>query len=201
MNKLRFLDNHSSEFNVTRNYLDWLTTIPWGISSKENLDIIKAENILNEDHYGLDDVKKRILEFIAVSHLKGSVQVILGSLVEIVKVTVGKIPAFLHLSGGATNIDIFQGKILCLSGPPGVGKTSVAKSIAHALDREFFRFSVGGLSDVAELKGHRRTYVGAMPGKAVQALKKTKKENPLILIGMTLQIYNIGNYPRKAPSR
>ena len=199
MNKLRFLDNHSSEFNVTRNYLDWLTTIPWGISSKENLDIIKAENILNEDHYGLDDVKKRILEFIAVSHLKGSVQVILGSLVEIVKVTVGKslVPAFLHLlSGGATYIDIFQGKILCLSGPPGVGKTSVAKSIAHALDREFFRFSVGGLSDVAELKGHRRTYVGAMPGKAVQALKKTKKENPLILIGMTLQIDNIGSYPR-----
>ena len=75
LNKLRFLDNHSSEFNVTRNYLDWLTTIPWGISSKENLDIIKAENILNDDHYGLDDVKKRILEFIAVSHLKGSVQV------------------------------------------------------------------------------------------------------------------------------
>ena len=76
LNKLRFLDNHSSEFNVTRNYLDWLTTIPWGISSEENLDIVKAENILNEDHYGLDDVKKRILEFIAVSHLKGSVQVI-----------------------------------------------------------------------------------------------------------------------------
>ena len=75
LNKLRFLDNHSSEFNVTRNYLDWLTTIPWGISSEENLDITKAENILNEDHYGLDDVKKRILEFIAVSHLKGSVQV------------------------------------------------------------------------------------------------------------------------------
>lgn len=148
LNKLRFLDNHSSEFNVTRNYLDWLTTIPWGISSKENLEISKAETILNEDHYGLEDVKKRILEFIAVSHLKGSV----------------------------------QGKILCLSGPPGVGKTSIAKSIAHAIDREFFRFSVGGLSDVAELKGHRRTYVGAMPGKAVQALKKTKKENPLILI-------------------
>ena len=148
LNKLRFLDNHSSEFNVTRNYLDWLTTIPWGIASKENLDITRAENILDEDHYGLDDVKKRILEFIAVSHLKGSV----------------------------------QGKILCLCGPPGVGKTSIARSIAHALDREFFRFSVGGLSDVAELKGHRRTYVGAMPGKAVQALKKTKTENPLILI-------------------
>ena len=148
LNKLRFLDSHSSEFNVTRNYLDWLTTIPWGISSKENLDLTKADEVLNNDHYGLEDVKKRILEFIAVSNLKGSV----------------------------------QGKILCLSGPPGVGKTSVAKSIANALERKFFRFSVGGLSDVAELKGHRRTYVGAMPGKAVQALKKTKTENPLILI-------------------
>ena len=148
LNKLRFLDSHSSEFNVTRNYLDWLTTIPWGISSKENLDLSKADEVLNNEHYGLDDVKKRILEFIAVSNLKGSV----------------------------------QGKILCLSGPPGVGKTSIAKSIANALERKFFRFSVGGLSDVAELKGHRRTYVGAMPGKAVQALKKTKTENPLILI-------------------
>jgi Lon-like ATP-dependent protease len=125
INKLRFLDNHSSEFNVTRNYLDWLTSIPWGISSHENLDILKASVILNEDHYGLDDVKKRILEFIAVSQLKGSV----------------------------------QGKILCFSGPPGVGKTSIARSIARALDRKYFRFSVGGLSDVAELKGHRRTYV------------------------------------------
>merc|ERR1719367_1153332 len=148
INKLRFLDSHSSEFSVTRNYLDWLTILPWGLASEENLALGKADEVLNNEHYGLDDVKKRILEFIAVSHLKGSV----------------------------------QGKIVCLSGPPGVGKTSIAKSIARALNREFFRFSVGGLSDVAELKGHRRTYVGAMPGKAVQALKKTKTENPLILI-------------------
>jgi len=148
INKLRFLDSHSSEFNVTRNYLDWLTLIPWGAASKENLDLKLAAEILDQDHYGLDDVKKRILEFIAVSQLKGTT----------------------------------QGKIVCLSGPPGVGKTSIAKSIARALNRKFFRFSVGGLSDVAELKGHRRTYVGAMPGKAVQALKKTKTENPLILI-------------------
>ena len=148
INKLRFLDAHSSEFSVTRNYLDWLTIIPWGLASKENLDLGVASKVLDEDHYGLEDVKKRILEFIAVSQLKGSV----------------------------------QGKIICLAGPPGVGKTSIAKSIARSLDREFFRFSVGGLSDVAELKGHRRTYVGAMPGKAVQALKKTKTENPMILI-------------------
>eukprot|EP00092_Neocalanus_flemingeri_P005684 GFUD01006123.1.p2 GENE.GFUD01006123.1~~GFUD01006123.1.p2 ORF type:complete len:916 (+),score=274.37 GFUD01006123.1:51-2798(+) len=146
--KLRFLDAHSSEFSVTRNYLDWLTIIPWGVASEENLDLKVARTVLDDDHYGLDDVKKRILEFIAVSQLKGSV----------------------------------QGKIICLAGPPGVGKTSIAKSIARALNRNFFRFSVGGLSDVAELKGHRRTYIGAMPGKAVQALKKTKSENPLILI-------------------
>jgi len=148
MAKLRFLDAHSSEFSVTRNYLDWLTIIPWGLACEENLDLKRARSILDEDHYGLDDVKKRILEFIAVSQLKGSV----------------------------------QGKIICLAGPPGVGKTSIAKSIARSLNRQFFRFSVGGLSDVAELKGHRRTYIGAMPGKAVQALKKTNTENPLILI-------------------
>ena len=110
INKLRFLDAHSSEFSVTRNYLDWLTIIPWGQQSQENLDLKRAGQVLDEDHYGLEDVKKRILEFIAVSHLKGSV----------------------------------QGKIICLSGPPGVGKTSIAKSIARSLDREFFRFSVGG---------------------------------------------------------
>ena len=148
INKLRFLDSHSSEFSVTRNYLDWLTCLPWGLASEENLALDTAAKVLDDDHYGLDDVKKRILEFIAVSQLKGTT----------------------------------QGKIICLSGPPGVGKTSIAKSIARALNREFFRFSVGGLSDVAELKGHRRTYVGAMPGKAVQAFKKTKTENPLILI-------------------
>ncbi len=96
LGKLRFLDSHSSEFNVTRNYLDWLTTIPWGISSKENLDLTRAEEVLNAEHYGLEDVKKRILEFIAVSNLKGSV----------------------------------QGKIVCLSGPPGVGKTSIARYVA-----------------------------------------------------------------------
>jgi len=148
LNKLSFLDNHSSEFSVTRNYLDWLTSLPWGKSSSENLDIKQARQVLEEDHYGMEDVKKRILEFIAVSQLKGSI----------------------------------QGKILCFHGPPGVGKTSIARSIARALNREYFRFSVGGMTDVAEIKGHRRTYVGAMPGKIIQCLKKTKTENPLVLI-------------------
>lgn len=148
LNKLSFLESHSSEFNVTRNYLDWLTSMPWGITSPENLNLQQAVEILDEDHYGMEDIKKRILEFIAVSQLKGST----------------------------------QGKILCFHGPPGVGKTSIAKSIARALNREYFRFSVGGMTDVAEIKGHRRTYVGAMPGKVIQCLKKTQTENPLVLI-------------------
>ncbi|XP_034936542.1 lon protease homolog, mitochondrial isoform X2 [Chelonus insularis] len=148
LTKLSFLENHSSEFNVTRNYLDWLTSLPWGITSSENLEIQEAAEILDQDHYGMEDIKKRILEFIAVSQLKGTT----------------------------------QGKILCFHGPPGVGKTSIAKSIARALNREYFRFSVGGMTDVAEIKGHRRTYVGAMPGKIIQCLKKTKTENPLVLI-------------------
>lgn len=148
LNKLNFLESHSSEFNVTRNYLDWLTTLPWGVMSEENLDIDRATEILDSDHYGMEDIKKRILEFIAVSQLKGTT----------------------------------QGKILCFYGPPGVGKTSIARSIARALNREYFRFSVGGMTDVAEIKGHRRTYVGAMPGKLIQCLKKTKTENPLVLI-------------------
>lgn len=148
LTKLNFLENSSSEFNVTRNYLDWLTLMPWGVRSEENLDIDRASEILDNDHYGMEDIKKRILEFIAVSQLKGST----------------------------------QGKILCFYGPPGVGKTSIARSIARALNREYFRFSVGGMTDVAEIKGHRRTYVGAMPGKLIQCLKKTKTENPLVLI-------------------
>ncbi|XP_076301620.1 lon protease homolog, mitochondrial isoform X2 [Lasioglossum baleicum] len=148
LNKLNFLESHSSEFNVTRNYLDWLTSIPWGVTSPENLHLQQAMEILDKDHYGMEDIKKRILEFIAVSQLKGST----------------------------------QGKILCFHGPPGVGKTSIAKSISRALNREYFRFSVGGMTDVAEIKGHRRTYVGAMPGKIIQCLKKTKTENPLVLI-------------------
>ncbi|KAI9190795.1 Lon protease C-terminal proteolytic domain-containing protein [Polychytrium aggregatum] len=148
LNKLQHLEPAASEFNVTRNYLDWLTQIPFGKYSTENFDIQHARTVLDEDHYGLKDVKDRILEFIAVGKLRGTV----------------------------------EGKIICLQGPPGVGKTSVGKSIARALGREFFRFSVGGLSDVAEIKGHRRTYVGAMPGKVIQALKKVQTENPLIMI-------------------
>ncbi|KAF9475959.1 ATP-dependent protease La [Pholiota conissans] len=148
LNKLQGLEPAASEANVTRNYLDWLTQIPWGRSTPENFSLPHATRVLNEDHYGLNDIKSRILEFLAVGKLRGTV----------------------------------QGKIICLVGPPGVGKTSIGKSIARALGRRFFRFSVGGLTDVAEVKGHRRTYVGALPGKIIQALKRVETENPLVLI-------------------
>ncbi|KAL1883818.1 hypothetical protein VTK73DRAFT_8354 [Phialemonium thermophilum] len=148
INKLAHLEPAASEFNVTRNYLDWLTQIPWGQRSAETFSIQNAMKVLDEDHYGLKDVKDRILEFIAVGKLRGTV----------------------------------EGKILCFVGPPGVGKTSIGKSIARALNRQYYRFSVGGLTDVAEIKGHRRTYVGALPGRVIQALKKCQTENPLILI-------------------
>lgn len=148
VNKLATLETSMSEFGVIRNYLDWITSLPWGITSKEQYSIPRAKKILDEDHYGMKDVKDRILEFIAVGKLLGKV----------------------------------DGKILCFVGPPGVGKTSIGKSIARSLNRKFFRFSVGGLTDVAEIKGHRRTYVGALPGRVIQALKKCQTQNPLILI-------------------
>lgn len=146
--KLSTLETSMSEFGVIRNYLDWLTSIPWGKHSQEQYSIPRAKKILDEDHYGMIDVKDRILEFIAVGKLLGKV----------------------------------DGKIICFVGPPGVGKTSIGKSIARALNRKFFRFSVGGMTDVAEIKGHRRTYIGALPGRVVQALKKCQTQNPLILI-------------------
>lgn len=148
MDKLSVLETQSAEYGVCRNYLDWLTVIPWGINSQEEHELKTAEKILKEDHYGLEDTKERILEFISVGKLTGGV----------------------------------KGSIVCLVGPPGVGKTSIGKSIARALDRKFFRFSVGGMRDEAEIKGHRRTYIGAMPGKIVQALKQTGVMNPVIMI-------------------
>jgi len=148
MDKFSGLAKESQEYQMTRNYLDWLTLTPWGAYRNDTLSLLKAGEILDRDHYGLSDVKERILELIAVGSLRGSV----------------------------------QGKILCFVGPPGVGKTSIGRSIAEALGREFYRFSVGGLYDVAEIKGHRRTYVGAMPGKIIQCLKKTQTANPLVLV-------------------
>ena len=146
--KLGVLEVQSAEYSVSRNYLDWLTIVPWGLFSEENHDLKHAEKVLEEDHYGLKDIKERILEFVGVGNLTGGV----------------------------------KGGIICFVGPPGVGKTSIGKSIARALNREFFRFSVGGMRDEAEIKGHRRTYIGAMPGKMIQALKNTQAMNPVIML-------------------
>ena len=148
MNKLRLLEPNSAEYGVSRNYLDWLTSLPWGIYSEDNYDIKKAKSILDRDHYGLDDIKDRILEFISTGKMKGNI----------------------------------SGSIICFIGPPGVGKTSIGKSVAESLNRKFFRFSLGGMRDEAEIKGHRRTYIGAMPGKIIQSLKTVGVANPVIML-------------------
>jgi len=148
ISKLKLLEPVSPEFNVTRNYLDWLTGLPWGVFTEDRYDIVQAERVLNRDHYGLDDVKERILEFLSVGILKGNV----------------------------------SGSILCFVGPPGVGKTSLGHSIAASIGRNFYRFSVGGIRDEAEIKGHRRTYIGALPGKFIQSMKTCKSANPVIMI-------------------
>ncbi|GAB6093873.1 endopeptidase La [Desulfatiferula olefinivorans] len=146
--KLSVLEKGSSEYGVSRNYLDWITSIPWGVYSKDKLDIKAARKTLDRHHAGLSDVKDRIIEFLAVGVYKGEV----------------------------------SGSIMLLVGPPGVGKTSIGKSVADALGRKFYRFSLGGMRDEAEIKGHRRTYVGAMPGKFMQALRETGVSNPVIML-------------------
>ncbi|GLX87976.1 endopeptidase La [Pseudomonas weihenstephanensis] len=148
LNKLSILETGSPEYAVTRNYLDWASSVPWGVFGKDKLDLKHARKVLDAHHAGLDDIKNRILEFLAVGAYKGSV----------------------------------SGSIVLLVGPPGVGKTSVGKSIAESLGRPFYRFSVGGMRDEAEIKGHRRTYIGAQPGKLVQALKDVEVMNPVIML-------------------
>ncbi|MDG6774142.1 endopeptidase La [Thiomicrorhabdus sp. ZW0627] len=148
LSKLSMLDPQSPEYNVARNWLDWLTLLPWGKHSTDILDLKRAKKILDKKHDGLEDVKDRISEFLAVGALKGEI----------------------------------SGSIICLVGPPGVGKTSIGRSIADALGRKFYRFSVGGMRDEAEIKGHRRTYIGAMPGKFIQALKDCETSNPVIML-------------------
>jgi len=148
LEKFSLMEPNSAEFTVTRNYLDLIAALPWANPQPEVFDLKNAQAILEADHYGLKDVKTRIVEYLAVRKLRKDT----------------------------------KGSIICLVGPPGVGKTSVGKSIAHALGKQFFRFSVGGMRDEAEIKGHRRTYIGAMPGKIIQGLKIVKTKDPVFMI-------------------
>jgi ATP-dependent Lon protease len=148
LKKLKNMSPMSAEATVVRNYLDWMLSIPWGVKSRVKKDLGRAERILDEDHYGLEKVKERIVEYLAVQQRSKKM----------------------------------KGPIMCLVGPPGVGKTSLGKSVAKATGREFIRISLGGVRDESEIRGHRRTYIGSMPGKIIQALKKAKTTNPLILL-------------------
>ena len=163
LKKLKMMSPMSAESTVVRNYLDWMTSLPWAKSSKVNTNINDAQKILDQDHFGLEKVKDRILEFLAVQ----------------------------------SRIQKIKGPILCLVGPPGVGKTSLGKSIAKATGREFVRMSLGGVRDEAEIRGHRRTYIGSLPGKIIQMMKKTGTKNPLFLLD---EIDKIGNDYRGDPS-
>jgi ATP-dependent Lon protease len=148
LKKLKMMSPMSAEATVVRNYIDWLITLPWGENTQDRNDLGVAEQVLEEDHFGLEEVKERILEYLAVRVLT----------------------------------DNSKGQILCFAGPPGVGKTSLAKSIAKSLNKKFVRCSLGGVRDEAEIRGHRRTYVGALPGKIIQSLKKAGSSNPVFLL-------------------
>tara|TARA_R110001606_G_scaffold177224_1_gene323712 strand:- start:80 stop:2533 length:2454 start_codon:yes stop_codon:yes gene_type:complete len=148
LKKLKNMSPMSAEATVVRNYLDWILSIPWGVKSRTKKDLAKAQKVLDDDHYGLEKVKERIVEYLAVQQRSSKL----------------------------------KGPIMCLVGPPGVGKTSLGKSVAKATGREFIRISLGGVRDESEIRGHRRTYIGSMPGKIIQALKKAKTTNPLILL-------------------
>ncbi len=169
LDRLSRIPTQSPEYNVSRTYIEWLADLPWSISSKDRIDLKKALKILDEDHYGLEKVKQRIIEYLAVRTLKQK-----------------KDP------NGTV-----RGPILCFGGPPGVGKTSLGKSIARAMGREFVRLSLGGVRDEAEIRGHRRTYIGALPGRVIQSIKKSGKNNPIFMLD---EIDKLGSDFRGDPS-
>ena len=163
LKKLKNMSPMSAEATVVRNYLDWMIDLPWFKKDKVDIDLNNAIKTLDEDHFGLEKVKERIIEFLAVQK----------------------------------RMEKIKGPILCLVGPPGVGKTSLGKSIAKATNRQFVRMSLGGVRDEAEIRGHRRTYIGSLPGKIIQMMKKAGTKNPLILLD---EIDKVGNDYRGDPS-
>ena len=168
LDRLSRLPTAAAEYGVIRTYLDWLVSIPWGETTEDNLDIAHARKVLDQDHYGLEDVKERILEFLAVRRLRRDRS------------------AALHEAPTAEQVDYIrnerEGVILCFVGPPGVGKTSLGQSIARAMGRKFIRLSLGGIHDEAEIRGHRRTYIGAMPGRILQSLRRAGTMNPVFML-------------------
>lgn len=165
LDRLAKLPTAAAEYGVIRTYLDWLVSLPWSITTPDNLDIQNARRVLDEDHYGLEDIKERILEFLAVRKLRQERKELLQT----------QTPSD-HIRRER------EGVILCFVGPPGVGKTSLGQSIARALGRKFVRISLGGMRDEAEIRGHRRTYIGAMPGRIIQALRRVESRNPVFML-------------------
>ncbi len=164
LDRLSHLPTAAAEYGVIRTYLDWMVTLPWSIITEDNLDISHAREVLDQDHYGLEDVKERILEYLAVRKLR------MERKAELAPETQDEIRR------------VREGVILCFIGPPGVGKTSLGRSIAHAMGRKFIRISLGGMRDEAEIRGHRRTYIGALPGRILQAIRRIESRNPVFML-------------------